>query len=282
MIDTPFYSVGICDVPSVDDGSLFHYTSFDNFMKIIQSMSLRSSPLFRMNDLNEANLDFIQWDNFLMTLDAERYVKNECSVICFSKNYSHGTYCQEGSNHPALWAHYADNSNGVCIVLDRDSLLEINRELLLSIFYRFESVKYDFNCAPNIPIIKEGLNISEFTHKYYKELFFKKHTDWSYEGEERFFVEKSEVYLDIKGAIKYIVLGGKVSKENLKWLLTEMITPGNNLYHYFKFHSYAKVIPDIFGYMTVDAALDVKLELEQMSKMSKLAEDYINWIDSNI
>ena len=279
MIETPFYSVGMCDLPSIDDGSLFHYTSFDSFMEIMKSMTLRSTPLCRMNDLNEASLDGIQWDNIMMPINAERYVKNECSVICFSKNYLYNTNCQEGSNHPALWAHYADNSKGVCIVLDRKSLLEINNDLFLSCFCRLEPVKYDFYCAPDVPLMNERMSVSEFVKQYYRELFFKKHTDWSYEWEERFFVEKSMVHLDIKGAIKYIVFGGKINCDDRNKLLTEMITPGSNLYHYFDLHSFAKVIPNAFGYQTVDAAFDVKLELEHIAKMSKLAGDYLEWMD---
>lgn len=216
----------------------------------------------------------------MQPLSVERYVKKECSVICFSKNYMLENNCQEGSNHPALWAHYAGNSSGVCIVLGKECLLDVNSELLSSLFHRLESVKYNLCCSPNIQDIMPDLSASEFLQQYYQEIFFKKHKDWSYECEERFFVEKSNVYLDIKGAIKYIVLGGKVSGENLQRLITEMITPGSNLYHYFTWHSFAKLIPYAFGYHTVDAALDVKLELEKVSSSSKLARDYIDWIGS--
>ena len=280
MISTPFYPQRTTIISSQNDGLLFHYTSFDNFMKIIQSMTLHSTPLCRMNDLNEANLDGIQWDNIMMPLNAERYVKDECSVICFSKNYMNGSYCQEGTNHPALWAHYADNSNGVCIVLDKKNLIDINKELLSSLFYRFESVTYDFCCAPNIPVLASNLSVSEFIQQNYKELFFKKHKDWSYECEERLFVEKSKVHLNIKGAIKYVVLGGKFSDENRMRLVTEMITPGSNLYHYFDWHSLANIIPDTFGYKTMDAAMYIKSGLEQVDKMAKLARDYIDWMNS--
>lgn len=49
-----------------------------------------------------------------------------------------GPVCEEGSNHPAMWAHYAQDSNGVCIVLDKNALLEKNENALSKVFYRFE------------------------------------------------------------------------------------------------------------------------------------------------
>ena len=66
-----------------------------------------------------------------------------------------GPVCQEGTNHPALWAHYADDSKGVCIVLDKESLIANNKDLLDKNYYRMESVEYGPHCAPN-DIIIEG------------------------------------------------------------------------------------------------------------------------------
>ena len=59
MIDNPLYLSGITELPEVDDGALFHYTKFDSFIEIIKSMTLKSSPLSKMNDLNEASTEFI-------------------------------------------------------------------------------------------------------------------------------------------------------------------------------------------------------------------------------
>ena len=56
MAIDPIYLYGVNTVPEVGDGVLFHYTKFESFLKILESMTLRSSPLCKMNDLNEANL----------------------------------------------------------------------------------------------------------------------------------------------------------------------------------------------------------------------------------
>lgn len=57
--------------------------------------------------------------------------------------------CQEGSNHPAMWAHYGENSNGVCIVLDQESLIDNNKELLADYFYKLEDIDYSAVCSPD-------------------------------------------------------------------------------------------------------------------------------------
>ena len=71
------------ECPSPNDGALFHFTKFENLMKILETMSLRTSSLSKMNDLNEANIDELDWgDEFLRMIEAERYIKEKCSVIC--------------------------------------------------------------------------------------------------------------------------------------------------------------------------------------------------------
>lgn len=84
MINTPLYLYGNSELPSPDDGAMFHYTKFERFLKILETMTLRSSPLSKMNDLNEANIDSLDWNtDFLMMVKAYRYVKEQCSVISF-------------------------------------------------------------------------------------------------------------------------------------------------------------------------------------------------------
>lgn len=285
MIDTPFYPYGIVESPAPDDGALFHYTKFESLLKILETMTLRSSPLCKMNDLNEANINSLDWNqDFMLMFKAEKYVKEQCSIISFSKNYLTGPICQEGSNHPAMWAHYAEDSKGVCIVLDKDTLLENNNKQLAKLFYKIEPVSYTLHNAPKHGIEYETYtNISDFVRKNYKELFYKKHVDWSYEDEIRFFVESSEIYLNIKGAIKYIVLGGRLrfDETQIERLIEQMVTPGKKAYRYFNMHSFAEMMPTINGYLTVDGAPTIYRQLQKMEKKSPLAKEYLKWHNSN-
>ena len=278
---TPLYLYDSYTIPSPDDGALYHYTKFDAFLKILEAMSLRTSSLRNLNDLNEANIDSLDWNNdFLMMYKAHDYVKDQFSIISFSKNYIEGSKVELGSNHPAMWSHYADNSNGVCLVLDKNVLIENNQKLLSGRFFKFENIEYNINCAPKHGIeYKHYEDASDFVHNNYRELFFKKHIDWQYEDEERFLVESPEMYLDINGAIKFVVLGCRLSHDSLKLqrMLQLIISPNSKCYRYFNFHSFAEITTSVFGYLTVDAAYKIRDELTDMSRSNDEAKAYLEW-----
>lgn len=282
MIEHPFYSYGNTEVPTPNDGALFHYTKFQGFLDIIKTMTLRSSPLCKMNDLNEANIDSLDWMalDFMLMASAQKYVKEQCSVISFTKNYMTGHVCQEGTNHPALWAHYAADSSGVCIVLDRNLLIANNKDLLEKQFYRMEPVEYGPHCAPDDKIVEgKYADVSDFVQRNYRELFFKKHSDWAYEDEDRFFIESPQEYLNIRGAIKYIALGGRLGgcKENLRQIIERMINPDTMSYHYFCIHSFVEMLPTVDGYMAFDASSNMLMQIQELARTESLAKDYIEW-----
>lgn len=281
---TPIYLYGQVP-PTVDDGALFHYTTFDSFIKILETMTLRSSPLSRMNDLNEACLACVDWSKKIrFYLNAETYIREECSVISFTRNYMTNGCCQEGSNHPAMWAHYGENSNGVCIVLDQESLIDNNKELLADYFYKLEDIGYSADCSPDDSITNaEYASLSDFVSKNYKELFFKKHIDWKYEKETRFLVEAPRLYLNIKGAIKYVVLGGRIlkCKEKLDRIIEMMISPGGSCYHYIDIHSFAQMLPAGNGYLTVDASPMLFQRMQELVSQSMQIKSYLDWCYNN-
>lgn len=72
MINTPLYLYGNTELPSPNDGAMFHYTKFESFLKILETMTLRSSCRGEMNDLNEANIDSLDWntDYLMVTVPA--------------------------------------------------------------------------------------------------------------------------------------------------------------------------------------------------------------------
>lgn len=283
MIDTPLYLYGNAELPSPDDGALFHYTKSENLLKILETMTLRSTPLCKMNDLNEANIDSLNWNqDYMLMIKTKKYVKEQCSIISFSRNYMAGPICEEGSNHPAMWAHYAEDSKGVCLVLDKQSLIANNQQQLASLFYQMEPITYSLHNAPEEGIENQSYSsVSDFIRKNYKELFFKKHVDWSYEDEIRFFVELPEIYLDIKGAIKHIVLGGRlrIDEARIERLIEQIITPGKKSYRYFNMHSFAEIMPTINGYLTDDGSQTIYMQLQKMANKSVLAKEYLKWHD---
>lgn len=264
----PIYLYGTQCTPQVGDGALYHYTKYDTFLKILNSSSLKSSQLCKMNDLNEADLSNLDWTrDFLMMWDAQNYIQTQCSLICFSQNYEVESVCREGANHPAMWSHYAENSNGVCLVFDRNDLIEINEDRLNKVFYKFEAIDYTWNHNPRVDICLEKYsNVSEFIHENYRELFYKKDLDWSNEWEVRLFAETPLLELHIIGAIKHIVLGKKLIEDKLRMreLLVKIASPESAYAGYFSLHSFATIIKSIGGYMVVDASHHIKHYLDEM------------------
>ena len=72
-------------------------------------------------------------ENFMVMYNAEKYIKERCHLLCFSQNYDICGFGHEGTNHPAMWAHYAENSNGVCIVIDKEAFIQKNIQYLMPI-----------------------------------------------------------------------------------------------------------------------------------------------------
>ena len=106
------------------DGELLHFTSAKSFFKILEDLTLLPSLFTNLNDLNEGNVhNMCMNKNFLVMYDADKYIKEKCRVLCFSQNYDIKGFGFSGVNHPAMWGHYADNSNGVCIAIDKKAIL---------------------------------------------------------------------------------------------------------------------------------------------------------------
>jgi len=208
-------------LPRLNDGLLYHFTKAESLFKILENMTLKLSPFNDdLNDLNEIDLNCYYTDSIL-NLSHKRYVKEHCRLTCFCQNYkvSDSPFVEGDYNHPRMWAQYADNNKGVCIIIDEDKFLEINEEILQDKFYTFENIEYKpylYDKTVNSSLYENSFN---FVSKYYKHIFFRKHTDWREECERRFWGIDIPEFLSIDGCIEYICLGRKFSKENYKELI---------------------------------------------------------------
>ena len=213
----------------------------------MSDLSLLPSSFGNLNDLNEANINNMNMnENFMVMYDAERYIKERCRLLCFTQNYEINGIGQEGTNHPAMWAHYANNSDGVCIVIDKEKFIKINRQILDTHYHKFEDVSYNIVNTP----VDEEINYKvdkpeEFIKNNWKGLFFLKHKDWENEDEHRLFIMDCEGKLSIDGCIKYIVLGRKVflDRDKMKSIMDMVVDPSDSCYHRFIPHSFAYRVP---------------------------------------
>ena len=277
----PIYLYHHEELPYRGDGALFHFTKFESFLKILEDMTLLPSSFGNLNDMNEGNVNNMNMNNnFLVMYNAEKYIKDRCRILSFSQNYDIGGFGQEGTNHPAMWAHYAENSNGVCIVLDKDAFVKKNKEVLGKHFYKFEDIVYDIFNTPNDEVINYKENTpEEFIMNNWKALFFMKHKDWENEDEHRLFIMDYNGKLSIDGCIKYIVLGRKVflDASRIKLIMDMVVDPKFICYHKFIPHSFATMCYNYHGYSTMEIAYKIEMIVRE-NLLDRRYTDYERWL----
>ena len=277
----PIYLYHHEELPYRGDGALFHFTKFESFLKILEDMTLLPSSFGNLNDMNEGNVNNMNMNNnFLVMYNAEKYIKDRCRILSFSQNYDIGGFGQEGTNHPAMWAHYAENSNGVCIVLDKDAFVKKNKEVLGKHFYKFEDIVYDRFNTPNDEVINYKANTpEEFIMNNWKALFFMKHKDWENEDEHRLFIMDYNGKLSIDGCIKYIVLGRKVflDASRIKLIMDMVVDPKFICYHKFIPHSFATMCYNYHGYSTMEIAYKIEMIVRE-NLLDRRYTDYERWL----
>ena len=136
-----------------NDEYLYHYTSFDTMIKILFSDSLLFSPISKTNDPSESKtkLLFVPERNIDQDLFVEQTTKiveyfNRSTpiiqLLCMSsdisvnkeqvKQYTEliGTrfklydYSGRGFSRPRMWAQYADNGTGACLIFNKEKLIK--------------------------------------------------------------------------------------------------------------------------------------------------------------
>lgn len=281
LTELPVYLYYNEELPHKGDGALFHYTKMDSFLKILEDLTLLPSSFGKLNDMNEGNVHNMNMNkNFMVMYKAEKYIKEKCHLLCFSQNYDLCGFGHEGTNHPAMWAHYAEDSNGVCIVIDKEAFVKKNKDVLDTHFYKFEDVEYDiFNTPKEGKIEFKADTPEEFIKKNWKELFFLKHKDWEYEDEHRLFIMDYDGKLSIDGCIKYIVVGRKVFLDRLKLkeIIDKVVDPTSVCYHKFVPHSFATTSYNTHGYFTFEIASHI-LQVVKSNITDERYADYYRWL----
>ena len=170
----------------------------------------------------------------------KKYVHNQYGVSCFSKN----------KNNLLMWSHYADSHKGLCIIFDKEKL--INSLKLNYTEVSIDEIKY----SNSFPKIKA--NLSELGSNFIRteNVFLRKLNQWKYENEVRIHYKIPENFTQRNLCFDYssifgVIEGEKFSEEN-KSLLTNIIRNQSNLNHlkWFKAKSnlvYRKMEIEQFG-----------------------------------
>lgn len=222
---------------------IYHYTSVDTLIKyILPQNSLRFSHLSSTNDPEESKyhiLDYIDdvsigpdyfMDNLNKRRDISKGITQNIRLICFSQDdadfyIGNGLYSNKGYARPRMWAQYAKNHQGVCLVFNKERIIDIFKNSFSDKQTFYGDVSYE----PLVKLLNEEENVyaqsgfvSDFLNKsveeivneriikYHKIYFFSKHKDWKTENEFRLVLKETsenETYLNIDGCLEYIILG---------------------------------------------------------------------------
>ena len=218
---------------SMDDDWLFHYTKAESFFPIIQSLTLKTSRLGNLNDLNEIDYSTYSQLSVQEMIIFKEYIEKRCSIACFSHHslysYREGYYkIVPGCCIPSMWAHYADNVSGVCLCLSRKKLLAEN-QAVFGDNIELRDVRYDVRD----PYLKEN-SADLFLKNNKHNLFFIKDASWKSESEVRLLLsnidaDREEPKISIANSLDAIVFSQKFWERNKSKFIEELIRPNSFL-----------------------------------------------------
>lgn len=242
-----FYRIGSADE------YLYHYTSAEKLLKyILPSRSLRMGPFASTNDPRETKDWVFGFGRRAGPLDIEeirklgsaatKAAKSKAKVICFVRDASGGVgmepnaIYERGFCRPRMWAQYAQNHTGACLVFDSKMLRQALAESVSNPRDLFEQhVTYlNRSRAPSLtdnPFIldidairRRGVRDSVRAHidRHWQALFFEKMMDWSDEREHRWMLWEADSeahYFGFQNALVGIVLGTDFPTESMNKVL---------------------------------------------------------------
>ena len=234
------------------DCYLYHFTSVDKAVAILDSNSLRFSKISATNDTLEAKPKMspknIASNHTLRTIfdEINRINRNYIQLLCFSMDaeieriaQSQRTYLSDYSGRgfalPRMWAQYADNNDCVCFVFDKVKLLTLIHQELNASLIRKDKIKYvsqytpfDFDYEESLQFLLENngefsktYSFAEFLKKneqYTKYNYFYKLDDWSSENEFRVLAYGDENFFirNITKALIGVIIGEQIKPANEK------------------------------------------------------------------
>lgn len=194
-----------------------HYTSAKTAIDfILPSKSLRFNELKNTNDPWEYKKEiYIKLEeNFLNVF---KFLKDKDELDKHFQNLKSISFTNDFKDenkrcfyNQLMWTHYSKNHQGVCLVFDKDELVNLIKEQYEEEdFIEPRSVEYDDSFK------KIVLNNSINTNNIIEHLSYRKKMIWKYEEEFRCIIQpndKESFIKCIERALKAIIIGGNFPK----------------------------------------------------------------------
>lgn len=184
---------------------LYHYTSFDTFVRIWLSQQLKFGSVLGVNDLEEGRCDVQNFriEQFPLILAYEDLRRSYKQISLMMDDDS-----QAGCMSPLMWGHYGDKSKGVCIEFNAEKLHIPDTCFAGKVMYQEHiEKKRDFDSS-----IQTIAQVREYIKQNKDDIFFTKLKCWEAENEYRI-ISNQDDFLNIKGAISTVYLTSCESME---------------------------------------------------------------------
>ena len=250
---------------------LYHYTSFDSFVRIWCTQFLKFGEVMGVNDIQEkdrpvtiTNMQQLPLGPALNNMRNKTYKQ-----LSFTMDFD--TYLK-GCMSPMMWGYYGGKCSGVCIELDFDKL-KFPKDVIKGPVRYVKYLKRDLELPPNLETEKD---LKIYVRMNAKEIFLTKQKSWSSENEYRV-VCPDQDKLDISGAISAVYL---TSYDSLECLMVEKLLENTNIpIQFLHYKSYGR------DKLAVPVLTDTKTYREQiektksnpnntLAKISKQAEEH--------
>ena len=227
---------------------IYHYTKSETAIDfILKNKNLRFSPLSKTNDPKETKEWFLipgtnegrdlkKYTPEYLSKRLNPYFKDSTSLLCFSKDKeltgNHLDYTpKRGFCKPRMWAQYAGNHTGVCLIFNFERFTKLFAEKFSNKTYTFDNVNYHDRLLADIQLEqaftvnvdhleKRGDKDYCYDHllKFTKRLYFEKAKDWENENEFRFAIFEcdDELYFEYQNSLSGILFGQDCVESDIK------------------------------------------------------------------
>ena len=194
---------------------LYHFTSFDTALKIIESNHLRYGRLNNMNDIHENDKIVLvdannhPTDKFPSDVLDELYDEiYKYRQISLTADDNEGD--KDGFDLHQMWGLYADKGEGVCLIFDKKELEKGFGSAALH-----DRVSYDKTVdSYYISLSNTADKVSVEIREHANEIFFHKRREWEHEQEYRLLrrcpIATREEYLFLGHALKFVILSSRL------------------------------------------------------------------------
>jgi len=176
-------------IPTIKHESLYHYTTFESFWKILENGTIKLSSILGLNDKSELN--FTDLSTIKQNYHPTRMNK-------FSRTFIFSLSKLEDNLNQ--WRLYGDDGQGVCLFFKPKNIFSIARDpnlQLREIFYGDDVVKIFRRIKAAVEKVENAIFLTDFNENRH---FFKKN-DYEYEEEVRFLLfdnkEEYKIHWDI-------------------------------------------------------------------------------------